>query len=148
MEILIENDESYTDLSNKLYSDQYHSTRRNPGYTCTPLLAKFSSEAIPSKLQDIISNAIDNDESEYHSGMIPEINLAYFITGNIFNYWTIGQRKSRFLKLELDNDIVAVGLVKPPSGFFSSQRCDHILMFSSDHFLIGYEVSFTREINR
>ena len=148
IEGLIDSDEAYINLSNKLNMDQYHSTRRSPGYVCSPLLSIFKKEGIPHKLQNNLLELMNNEENDILTGLIPEINLAYIIVGNVFHYWTLGQRKSRPLKVELDSEINSVGLVKPQKGFFKSIRCDHILMFASDHHLIGYEISFTREINR
>jgi hypothetical protein len=144
---LIDSDESNTNLENKLFYSEFH-VRKSPGYICTPQLSITNIQPIPEKMQDRIYEEIDNEDTHTITGMIPEIDIAFFVVDNVFHYWSLGSRSQLVQSIELPKQIVSVGLIRPPSGYYTFLKCDHLLFLGSDHNLIPCEISFTNQYNR
>lgn len=118
---LIETDENDTDVSYKLNSgDTYF--KRSASYLCTPQLSIYRTERIPQNIHEVLDQEINNEETEANCGIIPEINLGFVVEDNTLYYWTIGQAKQMPKTLELREDIISVGLAKPPNEFFTAVK--------------------------
>jgi hypothetical protein len=70
-------------------------------------------------MQDKIYNEMYEEEIQTISGMIPEIDIAFLVSNNVFSYWSLGSKNQIVKTIELDKQIMSVGLVKPPSGYYT-----------------------------
>jgi len=147
VDALIELDEANTGLENKLFYSEFH-VRKSPGYIWSPQLSISRVQPIPDKMQDKIYNEMYEEEIQTISGMIPEIDIAFLVSNNVFSYWSLGSKNQIVKTIELDKQIMSVGLVKPPSGYYTFLKWDHVLLLGSDHNLIPWEISFTNQYNR
>jgi hypothetical protein len=142
---LIETDENDTDISYKLNSgDTYF--KRSASYLWTPQLSIYRTERIPQNIHEVLDQEINSEETEANCGIIAEINLAFVVEDSTLHYWTIGQVKQMPKSLELLEDIISVGLAKPPNGFFSSVKWDHMLVIGFQQKLEWFEVHFSKKI--
>lgn len=144
---LIESDTSDTKVENKLYSGE-HYIRRSLGYRCSPQMSILRTHPVPEKIQDMVIGELDDQEEPPLFGMIQEIDIGFYVNSNSFYYWSLTSKNHEVQSVELDHKIISVGLVKPPSGFFSGIKCDHMLLLGSDHAIIGCEITYMNQFNR
>lgn len=142
---MIETDENDTDVSYKLNSgDTYF--KRSASYLWTPQLSILRTERVPQNIHEVLDQEINDEETEANCGLIPEINLGFVVEDNTLYYWTIGQVKQMPKSLELREDIISVGLAKPPDEFFSAIKWDYMIVIGFRQSIEWFEIHFLKKI--
>ena len=147
IDILIRDDKENVNSENKIKSGEYQ-TKRAVGYFCASQLFVTSSSKLPSSIQENLIEDIESDNYEPIYGVIPEIDIAFTVSGKVFNYWNLSSQANIVDSIELSKQIVSVGLVKPPQGFFQTHKCENLIFLGSDHKLIVCEVTFKNQYSK
>lgn len=117
----IRNDTTNTSTENKLTSTEYQS-KKYVGYLCAPQLSIVNSHKLPTVIQETLFKELEDESSEAFYGIIPEIDIAFTVIDNVFNYWNISSKSNVIDHIQLKKQILSVGFVKPPQGFFHSLK--------------------------
>lgn len=118
-------------------------------YFCTPQLYMSNISKIPTAVQESLFEDFESDDYEPIYGIIPEIDIAFTVSRNIFSYWNLSSNWSIAETIEIETkQIVSVGYVKPPEGFFQSRKWENLIFLGADSKLIAWEVTFKNQYSK
>ena len=100
----------------------------------------LGSQKIPTEASKILDDPSNSENLLLH-GIIPEIDLAYVSIEKQFHYWSARVKHPHLKTLEFDNDVLSVGVAKPPNGFFLASKSKYILLVGSGHELIAFYIN-------
>lgn len=73
---------------------------------------------IPSRIRNFANNKTAAEIITTDSGLLPEFDMAYMFINTKLFVWELNQNSERAPSEDLKEEILAVGVVKTPKGFF------------------------------